>query len=166
MRPKSFEVAMSLLRQGHFEARRLIAGVRPPVLDEAGVVEAVAHLINEQNRENGPQIEFISKVKFSRLVPILENSIYRICQEGLSNACKHSQSENVRIKLSQIEDRIRIEIRDWGIGFDPRHVKDNSFGLIGIRERVRLLGGKHRIQSNPAKGTRIVVELPIMERER
>jgi two-component system sensor histidine kinase DegS len=45
-------------------------------------------------------------------------------------------------------------------------VKQNSFGLIGIRERVRLLGGKHRIQSNPAKGTRIVVELPILERER
>jgi PAS domain S-box-containing protein len=160
-----FEVALSLLRQGHFEARRLIAGVRPPVLDEAGVVEAIAHLINEQNRENGPQIEFISKVQFSRLVPILENSIYRICQEGLSNACKHSQSANVRIKLSQIEDRIRIDIRDWGTGFDPHQAKDNSFGLIGIRERVRLLGGKHRIQSNPGKGTRIVVELPIMERE-
>jgi PAS domain S-box-containing protein len=161
-----FEVAMSLLRQGHFEARRLIAGVRPPVLDEAGVVEAIAHLINEQNGENGPQIEFVSKVQFKRLVPILENSIYRICQEGLSNACKHSQSKNVRIKLSQSEDRIHIEIRDWGIGFDLRHVKQNSFGLIGIRERVRLLGGKHRIQSNPAKGTRIVVELPILERER
>ena len=163
---QAFEVALSLLRQGHFEARRLIAGVRPPILDEAGVVEAVAHLINEQNRANGPQIEFVSKVKFSRLVPILENSIYRICQEGLSNACKYSQSDNVRITLSQIEDRLRIEIRDWGTGFDPRHAKDNSFGLIGIRERVRLLGGKYRIQSNPAKGTRIVVELPIMERER
>jgi two-component system sensor histidine kinase DegS len=105
-------------------------------------------------------------VKFKRLVPILENSIYRICQEGLSNACKHSKSENVRIKLSQHEDRIRIEIRDWGTGFDPRHVKRDSFGLIGIRERVRLLGGKHRIQTAPAQGTRIVVELPIMERER
>jgi signal transduction histidine kinase len=160
-----FDVAVSLLRQGHFEARRLIAGVRPPVLDEAGVVEAVAHLINEQNHKYDPQIEFVIKVKFKRLMPILENSIYRICQEGLSNACKHSQSKTVRIKLSQCGDQIRIEIRDWGIGFDPQHLKHNSFGLIGIRERVRLLGGKHRIQSNPAKGTRIVVELPIMERE-
>jgi PAS domain S-box-containing protein len=163
---KVFDIAVSLLRQGHFEARRLIAGVRPPVLDEAGVIEAVAHLINEQNRQSGPQIEFTSKVNFRRLVPILENAIYRICQEGLSNACKYSKSENVRIKLSQVEDRIRIEIRDWGIGFNPRHVKHDNFGLIGIRERVRLLGGRHRIQSNPAKGTRIIVELPIMERER
>jgi PAS domain S-box-containing protein len=161
-----FEIAVSLLRQGHFEVRRLIAGVRPPVLDEAGVVEAVAHLINEQNRHGGPQIEFNSRVRFSRLMPILENAIYRICQEGLANACKHSHSDRVRIRLSQIEDRIRIEIRDWGDGFDPSHVQENRFGLIGIRQRVRLLGGRHRIQSAPAKGTRLTVELPIMERDR
>jgi PAS domain S-box-containing protein len=163
---KVFEIAISLLRQGHFEARRLIAGVRPPVLDEAGVVEAIAHLINEQNRQNGPQIEFTSRVKFSRLVPILENAIYRICQEGLSNACKHSQSERVRIRLTQIEDRIRIEIRDWGCGFDLHRIADDHFGLIGIRQRVRLLGGRHRLQSDKTKGTRITVELPIFEREK
>jgi PAS domain S-box-containing protein len=163
---KVFEIAVSLLRQGHFEARRLIAGVRPPVLDEAGVVEAIAHLINEHNRHNGPEIEFVSKVKFSRLVPILENAIYRICQEGLSNACKHSQSDRVRLKLSQIEDRIRIEIRDWGSGFDLHHIKNNRYGLVGIRQRVRLLGGRYRIRSSSAKGTRITVELPIMEKEK
>jgi signal transduction histidine kinase len=99
-------------------------------------------------------------------MPILENAIYRICQEGLANACKHSHSDRVRIRLSQIEDRIRIEIRDWGDGFDPSHVQENRFGLIGIRQRVRLLGGRHRIQSAPAKGTRLTVELPIMERDR
>jgi PAS domain S-box-containing protein len=163
---KVFETALSLLRQGHFEVRRLIAGVRPPVLDEAGVVEAIAHLINEQNRQNGPQIEFTSRVRFSRLVPILENAVYRICQEGLANACKHSHSDRVRIRLSQGEDRIRIEIRDWGTGFDPRRIPENRYGLIGIRQRVRLLGGKHRIQSAPDKGTRLTVELPIMEKDR
>jgi PAS domain S-box-containing protein len=95
---KAYEGAMTLIRQSHAETRRLIAGVRPPVLDEAGVVEAVAHLINEQNRDKRPQIEFNSKVQFRRLVPILENAIYRICQEGLSNACKHSQSERVLVR--------------------------------------------------------------------
>jgi PAS domain S-box-containing protein len=163
---KIFEIALSLLRQGHFESRRLIAGVRPPVLDEAGIVEAIAHLINEQNRQNGPQIEFTSRVKFSRLVPILENAVYRICQEGLSNACKHSGSEKVRIRLTQIEDRIRIEIRDWGSGFDPHHIAGDHFGLTGIRQRVRLLGGKHRLRSEKTKGTRVTVELPILEREK
>lgn len=160
-----YEGAMTLLRQSHFEARRLIAGVRPPVLDEAGIIEAIAHLINEKNLEGGPQIEFNKNVIFSRLVPILENAIYRICQEGLSNSCKHSQSEKVLISLLQQNDRLRIEIQDWGTGFNPKNRKDNCFGLTGIRERARLLGGKYRIHSVVGKGTRITVELPLMERE-
>lgn len=162
---KAYDIAASLLQQGHFEARRLIAGVRPPVLDEAGVVEAVAHLINEQNREKGPQIEFISKVKFSRLVPILENAIYRICQEGLANACKHSNSDKVRIALIQRNNTIRIDIRDWGKGFSRKKIKESCYGLAGIRERARLLGGKFRILSVAEKGSRIRVELPLMAKE-
>ena len=88
---------MTMLRQGHFEARRLISGVRPPILDESGVVAAVAHLVNEQRRQKGPTIEFLSKVEFDRLAPILENAIYRIVQEGLANACRHSKSQTVRM---------------------------------------------------------------------
>ena len=162
---KAYDAAMTLLRQGHSEARRLIAGIRHPVLDEAGVVEAIAHLINEQNREIGPEIEFNSHVKFSRLVPLLENAVYRIVQAGMTNACKYSQSSRVRITLLQQKDRLRIEIRDWGIGFDTTSVKEGSYGLTGIRERARLLGGKYRLKSAAGKGTRIVVELPLVERE-
>ena len=116
-----------MLQQGHFEARRLIAGVRPPILDEEGVVAAVAHLVNEQSRLKGPKIEYRSRVDFDRLAPILENAIYRIAQEGLANACQHSKSEKVRVSLLQREDRVRIEIRDWGIGFDPKAVRGEPF---------------------------------------
>lgn len=162
---KAYEAAATLLQQAHAEARRLIAGIRHPVLDEAGVVEAVAHLINEQNRAKGPQIAFHSIVDFSRLVPLLENAIYRIIQEALNNACKYSQSDRVRITLLQQKDRLRIEIRDWGVGFNPKKVKEGSYGLTGIRERARLLGGKFRLNSAVGKGTRIVVELPLVEKE-
>ena len=68
--------------QGHFEARRLIAGVRPPILDESGVVEAISHLVHEQGRDKGPKIEYHSRVDFDRLDPTLENAIYRIAQEA------------------------------------------------------------------------------------
>ena len=162
---KACDVGMSLLRQSHFEARRLIAGVRPPVLDDAGIVEAITHLINEQNREKGPKVEFHSLVVFGRLVPLLENAIFRIIQEGLTNACKYSGSSRVRITLLQEKDLLRIEIRDWGTGFNPKTVNENSYGLLGIRERARLLGGKFHIRSAAGKGTRIVVVLPLMERE-
>ena len=162
---KAYDAGMTMLQQGHFEARRLIAGVRPPILDEEGIAAAITHLVNEQSRRKGPNIEYRSKVNFDRLVPILENAIYRIAQEGLANACQHSKSEKVRVSLLQQEDGVRIEIRDWGVGFDTKTVRGNHFGLEGIRQRARLLGGKCSIRSTAGKGTRIAVELPVVLRD-
>jgi two-component system sensor histidine kinase UhpB len=162
---KAYDAGMTMLRQGHFEARRLISGVRPPVLDESGVVEAIAHLVHEESRRKEPEIESHCKVRFDRLVPILENAIYRIVQESLTNACNHSKSPRVRISLLQRGCQVRIEVRDWGVGFDPKNVPKNRFGLTGIRERARLLGGKCRVRSKPGEGTSIVVELPVVQRE-
>ena len=156
---------MTMLRQGHSEARRLIAGVRPPILDEEGIAAAVGHLVNEQIRLKGPKIEYRSRVAFDRLDPTLENAIYRIAQEAFTNACQHSKSERVSVSLLQREDRLRIEIRDWGVGFDPKTVPKNHFGLEGIRQRARLLGGKCSIRSKAGKGTSISVELPVVLRD-
>jgi PAS domain S-box-containing protein len=161
----AFQAGMTMLRQGHFEARRLISGVRPPILDESGVVAAIAHLVNDQRFPGGPKIEFRSRVAFDRLIPLLENAIYRIVQEALSNACRHAQSALVRISLLQRGAQLRIEVRDWGRGFDPKTARENRFGLEGIRERSRVLGGKSRIRSKPGEGTSIVVELPVVERD-
>ena len=158
---KAFEAGMTMLHQGHFEARRLISGVRLPILDEEGIVAAVGHLVNEQ-REAGPEITFQSEVAFGRLVPILENAVYRIVQEVLANACKHSRSPRIRVELLQLGDALRVGVQDWGVGFDPAGVGDDRFGLSGIRERVRLLGGSTRIDTAPGQGTRLTVELPLL----
>jgi PAS domain S-box-containing protein len=162
---KAYDAGMTMLQQGHFEARRLISGVRPPILDEEGVVAAVAHLVNEQRRLKGPKIDYRNNVDFDRLAPILENGIYRIAQEGLANACLHSKSERVRVMLQQRDDRVQIDVRDWGIGFDIASTQENRFGLVGIRHRARLLGGKCSIRSAPGQGTRITVDLPVVTRE-
>ena len=161
----AYHAAMTMLRQGHNEARRLIAGVRPPILDEEGIAAAVGHLVHEQIRLRGPEVEYHSKVTFDRLDPTLENAIYRIAQEALTNACKHSKSKKVSVGLLQRADRLRIEIRDWGIGFDPKAVPKKHFGLEGIRQRARLLGGKCSIRGEAGKGTRITVELPVVPRD-
>jgi signal transduction histidine kinase len=162
---KAYDGGVTLLRQAHFEARRLISGVRPPILDESGVVAAIAHLVNEHGLRGGPQITFRSNVTFQRLASVEENTVYRIIQEGLANAAEYSKSDTVQISLWQRGQRICLEIQDWGVGFDPKAVRRDQFGLRGIRERARLLGGKCRIQSKPNQGTRIVVELPLAERE-
>ena len=110
----AYQAGVTMLRQSHAEVRRLISGVRPPILDESGVVAAIAHLVHADPFVAGPQIEFRSRVNFTRLAPVVENSIYRIVQEGLTNAWKHSQSDQVRISLVEHGDKIRIGIRDRG----------------------------------------------------
>lgn len=159
---KAYDAGLTMLQQGHFEARRLIASVRHPILDEEGVVEAIAHLVHEQSRSAPAKIDYRSKVAFDRLAPALENAVYRIAQEGLANACEHSGSEKIRLSLTQHGDDLRLVIRDWGVGFNVKEASVSRFGLEGIRQRARLLGGRCRIRSSPGKGTRLTVELPIV----
>lgn len=158
-----FDAGMSMLRGSQAEARRLISGVRPPILDESGVVAAIAHLAYDTAASDGPKVDLRNRVAFKRLAPIVENVIYRIVQEALSNARNHSQSDGIRISLVQRGDRLRISVRDWGVGFEPNTIPEGHFGIEGIRERARVLGGWCRIKSRPGKGTAVIVELPVVE---
>ncbi|MBN1911926.1 MAG: sensor histidine kinase [Pirellulales bacterium] len=143
------------------EARRLIGGLRPPVLDERGVAAAIHHLVGDQPEE-GPVVLMDARLESRRFEPLLEATAYRIVQEGLTNARRHSQSDRVEVVLRESNDRLRIEIRDWGIGFDPKHVRTDCYGLRGMRERAELLHGWLEVKSTSGEGTRIIVELPIL----
>jgi PAS domain S-box-containing protein len=154
--------AISLLRKAMAETRRLISGLRPPVLDESGVVPAINYLIAEQSLQDGPKIDFDYPANFPRLAAPLEIAVFRIVQESLTNACRYSKSENVRIELTQTDDRVRIDVQDWGVGFDLANVKGDHVGLRGIHERVELLGGSIAIKTAPRQGTRITAELPLV----
>jgi PAS domain S-box-containing protein len=162
---KAYDTAVELVRQAHLEARRLISEVRPPVIDEIGLETAISHLVHEQRRRGGPKIELHSKVHFGRLTSILENALYRIAQEALNNACKHSKSKKVAISLTQEDQDVQLKIQDWGIGFDPESVGTGHFGLEGIRQRVRLLGGRLTIESTPDSGALVQVVVPILEKQ-
>lgn len=161
---RSYRTAVELVRQSHVEARRLISDLRPPVGDEIGLETAISHLVHEQQRRGGPEIECNSSVH-KRLPSILENALYRIAQEALTNACKHSQSEKVTISLVQEGENVRLEVRDWGTGFEPPSVPAGHFGLEGIRRRVQLLGGRTTIESRTGTGTRIEVVVPVVENQ-
>jgi signal transduction histidine kinase len=160
-RQQAVKSGVQLLRKSLQEARQLIHGLRPPILEEHGVVAAIDDLVSQSSGENQPAAEFLHKLAFDRLPPVLENAIFRIVQESLTNACRHSQSERVRITLADRSGEIRITVRDWGVGFDFRRVAEGHFGLAGIKERARLFGGSAIIRSSPGKGTRIVVVLPM-----
>jgi PAS domain S-box-containing protein len=160
-----YSAGLHLLKETVAEARSLIAGLRPPILDEAGILAAIGHLIHDAMAQNGPEVKFQSSVTFKRLQPLLENAIFRIVQECLTNVCRHGKSGTAEIKLVQDGDQVRVEVQDWGVGFDPRNVREGCFGLAGIRERARVLGGKATIESEPGQGIRVVLELPVAMRE-
>lgn len=158
-----YERSRALLRGAIDEARRLISGMRPPILDESGIVAALEYLVNESREEI--EVEFVHDQRFARLAPPLETAIFRVVQEALSNVRHHSHSLRARVELSRRTNKVRVEVQDWGSGFDEGSVREGAFGLEGIRERARLLGGNAQIISAPGKGTMVIVELPLLQSE-
>ena len=152
-----------LLHHGILEARTLMSGLRPEILEDHGLIAAVEHLVRQSRSNTQAIIELSWRGDFGHLSSPLETTLLRIVQESLANALRHSGSNKVRIALIQEDQRIRVSVEDWGIGFDPRKIAQNRFGVQGICQRARVFGGKAAIESDPGKGTRIVVDLPSVE---
>ena len=153
--------AVQLLEKSVQEARHVISGLRPPVLDDEGLVAAVHYLIAEHFTDD-EQVDFEFELPASRMAPILENNVFRIIQEALVNARRHSQADQIKISVNEANSRLLIDIRDNGRGFDPCDARNSGVGLRGIRERSRLFGGVAQIESTHAEGTHVHVELPVM----
>ena len=155
-----FEIGMGLLRKSLDEARRLISGLRPPILDESGLAAAIEYLIQEQAELSG-RIEFIHDARIDRLPALWESNLFRIVQEALTNVVKHSEAPSVSVELRQDGEMLRLQVADSGKGFDPGRIAKQTHGLDGIRYRARLLGGKASIQSSPGQGVVISFEAPL-----
>lgn len=140
------------------EGRRLIAGLRPLILDDGGIVEAIDHLICEHDAE--VTTSFSHEGPFGDLSSALKNALYRITQESLTNAKKYSQADRIEICLKRVKETVNLEVRDRGIGFQLDAVPEGHYGIQGIEERARLLGGVARIETSPGQGTRVLVEIP------
>lgn len=155
--------AAALVSASIDDVRRLISRLRPPVLDESGIVVALEYLACDKDVSEGPPIELWCDVHFERLIPPLETALFRIAQEAVANARQHSgAAQRIRIELSDREDRVILAIRDWGVGFDPSQVGRDRFGLENMRHRARLLGGRTTITSEPGEGTLVTAELPLV----
>lgn len=130
------------------EVRRLIAALSPAVLEQLGLVSALRQLVNRFQKNHPARV----RLQASRLRPLgkrTETIAFRLIQECLNNAAKHSFCSNVNLSLHSVDRQLRISIEDDGVGFRVEDAlnKPGSFGLAGIRERVALLGGKCEIES-------------------
>ena len=155
--------AMRLLRESIAESRRLVSGLRPPVLDQFGIVAAVEHLVGLNHSDDELTIEFVSRGRARRLAAPLENAVFRIVQETLTNIRHHSGSRKAVVELKLDDEQVSVMVRDWGVGFVTDSIRETSFGLRGIRERARLLGGNAEIRSEPGNGTTVRVSFPMIE---
>ena len=163
-RSDTTEQVKKLLDRAVLEGRRLIRELRPMILDEEGIAEAIKHLVASEYCSPSLHVELAVPTNLGRFDPMLEGTVFRIVREALTNVKRHSQSASAVVKLVQKDQRLLLEIRDQGVGFDPDRVSEAHFGLRGIRERARLFGGHAAIESAPGQGSCITVELPVVER--
>jgi len=154
------DTVIANLRRGVDDGRRVIRGIRPAVLDDSGLKAAMEDLVG-QFESSGIHVTCQCDPDIGRLSESIQTTVYRVVQEALNNAAKHSGTDVVRIELKKSSDELLLEVRDFGCGFDVPAARKKGFGLLGMTERVRLLGGECLIESEPDVGTHIFVHLPI-----
>lgn len=144
------------------EARRMINGLRPPMLDELGIAAAVESLVLDA-RAAGLRVDYRAVEPLPAMASEVAISVFRIVQESLSNVRKHAAATTARVAVEPAgpgDAEVRVEVSDDGVGFDPAAVAGKGFGLEGIRQRARLLGREVTITTRRGGGTRVEVVLP------
>ena len=147
--------------------RRVVANLRPPLLSDLGLVEALRSLAQPgTGEEDGGRITLDLPDTLPDLPAPVSLALYRIAQEALTNIRRHAQATQVRLSLAEEADRIVLKVEDNGTGFNPAVRQPMRHGLTGITHRVQMLAGQLDIDSSPGGGTRIVARIPLAAAER
>jgi signal transduction histidine kinase len=141
------------------DVRRLAVELRPTALDDFGLVAALERLTDSYTEQTGITVDFESALPDDRLPPDVETALYRIVQECLTNVIKHARATRVSILLTRHAGVVKAVVEDDGSGFDPAAARAEAIGLVGMRERLALLGGRLEIESNDT-GTTVAAEVP------
>jgi two-component system sensor histidine kinase UhpB len=141
--------------------RRIATELRPSILDDLGIVEAVEWKAQQFQMRTGIQIDFTSSVEAADLSPKQSTAVYRILQEALTNVIRHSLATRVEISAEQNGGYFVLTVRDNGKGISPSEPSNTSLGLWSMRERAHLLGGTVEIVGPEGRGTTVVVRVPL-----
>jgi signal transduction histidine kinase len=143
------------------DVRRLAVELRPKALDDFGLVPALERLTETFSEQTGIAVDFQSLLTGDRLPEEVETALYRIVQEALTNVVKHAQAGSVSVVLARKPSSVSAVVEDDGAGFDQTRTRDSGLGLVGMRERVELLGGRLAVETRPGAGTTLVAEVPL-----
>ncbi|MCA9896591.1 MAG: GAF domain-containing sensor histidine kinase [Ardenticatenaceae bacterium] len=149
------------------DLRDLIRDLRPSLLDDLGLVPALQSQVQLFAERTGVQTDFVLNGRRQRVQPEIETIVFRIAQEALTNVAKHAHAQRVTVEIGFTDNLLDLAVRDDGWGFEPKTVfeaPDGSrqmWGLLGMQERVALVGGSCVVHSQPGRGTAVQVSIPI-----
>ena len=141
------------------DVRRLAVELRPTALDDFGLAAALERLVGGL-REGGLDVDFDARLGDERLAPEVETALYRIVQEALTNVVKHAGATRVGVVLTRRDAAVVAIVEDDGRGFDSGEARAEGLGLVGMRERVALVGGTLKVESGEHSGTTVVAQVP------
>jgi PAS domain S-box-containing protein len=156
--------SLVLLEQTTERVQNVMANLRPPVLDDYGLVEALRWYGAQLAARVRFTITVVGKEPVPRLTSSVENALFRITQEALTNVTKHAQARQVTVMVETDNGTVRLIVTDDGLGFDSasraNSTRRRSWGLITMAERTEAIGGRFRIESGSGQGTKVIVEVP------
>jgi two-component system sensor histidine kinase UhpB len=148
------------VRESLDEVRRIARELRPEALDDLGLVNALIALCTRVGAQDGPVVKRELQGKLPALSPDMELVIYRIAQEGLTNALRHSGARSATVSLVADAETLTLTVTDDGKGM-PLHLPSGTAGIAGMRERALLVGGRLSIKSRPDRGTEVRLSIPV-----
>ena len=158
---KEMQGMRSMVRQSLQEVRRIIYNLRPMTLDDLGLVPTIRKYLANVEDYQDISIDLSEHGGIERLSSKYEVAIFRLIQEAVQNAVKHAVANHIQVNLSIDTKQVAVSIRDDGIGFDKSEKKANSFGLLGMRERVEMLDGEFVINTKVGQGTTVYIKIPL-----
>jgi two-component system NarL family sensor kinase len=158
---RAVQEALNLTRTSLEEARRSVMDLRAAPLEGRSLPDALADLAKEAAQSSVMQVDFKVTGAANPLPVRVEAGIYRIAQEALANVVQHAQADRAALLLTILPEQVKLVIEDNGRGFDPKRASSGRFGLIGLNERTRILGGQMELLSSPGEGTRVEVTVPL-----
>ena len=166
LRSPYLDESIAIVERAIQQVRALSVDLRPSLLDDLGVVAALRWYVDRQGQRAGFKTEFVADPPDLRLPPDMETVCFRVVQEALTNVVRHAVASMVRVELRLCDGSLELSIRDNGVGFDVNAVRvraagDTSLGLLGMQERVQLIGGQIEISSDPDQGTEIHAVFPL-----
>lgn len=162
--------ACQLAKHALQELRKIVYGLRPTILDDLGLVPAIRWYARSNLEEAGVQVNFSVPEESILLSGHLNTTVFRVAQEAINNIVRHAEAKTAVITLCQNEGRICLWVEDDGRGFDVDQISGQALrlqrlGLLGIQERVELVGGDVTVESVPGQGTRLRVCVPMAATE-